>query len=76
MMFEIGQKVRFTNEKMHEAWPAFYPPAGWHGTIKEIDGDNHQALVEWVSGSGTEVDPDGGHAWWADYEKLEAVDES
>lgn len=73
-MFKIGQRVRFADDEAHITSPWFYPSVGWHGTIKEVDDDTKQALVEWVSGSGTQVDSDGGHAWWAGYEWLEAVD--
>lgn len=73
-MFKVGQKVRFTSAKAHESDPRFYPSVGWHGTIKKLDDDTKQALVEWVSGSGTQVDFEGGHAWWTGYEWLEAVD--
>lgn len=73
-MFKVEQKVRYTNVKAHETDPQFYPPVGWHGTIKELDENAEQALVEWGNGSGTQVDPEGGHAWWSGYEWLEAVD--
>ena len=46
-MFKVNQKVQFTDASAHTTSPWFYPPVGWHGTIKELDGDAEQALVEW-----------------------------
>ena len=71
-MFNVGQKVRFTDAGRHKAMPWWYPPAGCTGVIIEVV-DDGTALVDWGGDSG--VDKCGaGYAWFSDFTRLEAVD--
>lgn len=71
-MFNVGQKVWFTDAGIHKAMPWCYPPYGWIGVIINVN-DDGTALVDWGEDSG--VDKCGaGYAWFSDFTRLEAVD--
>lgn len=84
-MFKINQKVRFvetsdkelvyTSKELHKESPQFYPAVGCIGKVVEPDGIANTTLVEWGVNSGVDDDPEGGHAWWVEYDRLEVIED-
>lgn len=64
--FEVGDRVRVKNNKLHEAIPKFYPERGTVGTIERIrHGD---LFVQWPTGSTSMTD-----RWWIPPHRVKKV---
>ena len=71
----IGRKVRFTNSRLHEQFPRWYPPVGTIGELSRsedwADFDGSLFVVEWPEN--TTLWP---YVWACNVESLELVEEN
>ena len=55
-----GDKVRFANEKSHEAIPSYSPPAGTIGIVTGTSEDTREVNVLWPEDCGVRSP----YEWW------------
>ena len=67
--YKVGDKVRFTSEKLHSLDLGYYPPVGTLGEIIDIDPDYGGLCVQWPEGT-TSIDD----CWWCDKYDVEPVE--
>ena len=63
--FKVGDTVVYTNQKMHDSYPRFYPAVGTVGKIEYYTEGSSDCVVRWERGSTSDDD-----RWWIDLEDL------
>lgn len=66
--FNVGDKVRFIDNNLHEDILNHYPKVNTIGIIRLIGAYGNNCLVQWPKGSTSKND-----LWWVAYDKIELV---